>query len=357
VHLQFWHFWSEPLQKAALQKLIDAFHRQHPSIKIDCTELQWSEGRTKLILAFSQSQSPDIIHFGLEWAPELIGANLLHQLPKNSISDSALPALQSALKDSTGAIWAYPWTVNTRVFMYSAGLAQDSIKEWQDLLKLKNLQWGVNSTEPHNVLKKALPVLWGYGSQIFRSLPLWQSYDSNAVIGLDIYVQLADKGRIEQSRILDDLFLSQRINAWISGQWLLSALDTAKHRIAPRMPGSTGFSILSGDCIGISRNSAFADSAIVFLTYLCSAQNTSLFCNSLPDAGFPASIQSALPAHPLKKSFFLQTRNSVPLPSVPYFLDAEQIAEEEIMQAVYKKKTPAQAIASARNRTRLLENK
>ncbi|MFM8437907.1 MAG: hypothetical protein ACKOAX_05485, partial [Candidatus Kapaibacterium sp.] len=51
-----------------------------------------------------------------------------------------------------------------------------------------------------------------------------------------------------------------------------------------------------------------------------------------------------------RQAFLVATMHAVTLPSFQRFLDAESIMEEEIMEAVFERKTPRQALEDARLR-------
>ena len=67
--ITLWHFWSEPRQKQALTALINQFEKLHPTIHVELTDLQWSDGKTKLLLGFNAHTAPDVVHLGFEWMP------------------------------------------------------------------------------------------------------------------------------------------------------------------------------------------------------------------------------------------------------------------------------------------------
>lgn len=381
--ITLWHFWSEPQQKATLQVQISEFEKLYPNLKVELTELQWSDGKTKLMLGFNAQSAPDVVQLGFEWMPEFINSNVLSSLSDSLTKDSAnyfSPSLQSLI--SKHKLYALPWTINTRAMLLFKQTSSNNAIEgkpynwkltWDDLRELKNRNqlpyfWGINSSEPHNVLKKALPIIWSAGSKLFTSTPLSDSFDSSSVSGLEFYLELSKGGIQQQSRILDDMFLQNKIEAWISGQWIL---DKAKQhykessfRVLSQIPtkseSTIGYSILGGDCLAVSRQSKHRKSAELLIQFLTNFKQSSKFCDKISDAGFPASkdIFNATYCNNFdfnRWAFLKQIQNSRPLPSSPIFLDAERILEEEIMNAVYLKKSAKDALQSARMRIKSLE--
>jgi len=50
--LKFWHFWSEPSQRKAIQQLVKKFEEKY-DCDVQLTELSWNDGKTKLLAAFN----------------------------------------------------------------------------------------------------------------------------------------------------------------------------------------------------------------------------------------------------------------------------------------------------------------
>lgn len=362
-----WHFWSEPAQKQALTERIRAFEQANPDVSVQMVELQWSDGKAKLQLAFSADTPPDVVHLGFEWLQEYARAGVLAPL-----GDSMLhfPPADAALRYNE-KLYGSAWTINTRAFLVQNHIvSNDSLQSWEDFsarvrLSYHSNRFGVNSAEPHNVLKKALPVIWSSGSKLFQSIPLSDSFDSTAVMGLQRYVEMSKGGMIEQSRRLDEKFLAGDIGAWMTGQWIISSArgvhaDT-NFTVLGRVPGSSGASILGGDALAIAARSPHRLAAERLVRFLTDYEQSRALCVAIPDAGFPANTRSfddtTFTTDRLKRGFLQQVRTSIVLPPTPIFLDAEAVLEDEIMQSVYGAKSPAQAVYSARQRIKDLESK
>ena len=384
--IKFWHFWSEPRQKAVLQEQIAEFERLNPTIHVELTELQWSDGKTKLMLGFNANTAPDVVHLGFEWMPEFINSGVLAPLSDSLTRDTAdyfSPALQALVDHQK--LYALPWTMNTRAMLISKksipsidfflGLEDREKLTWDDLSEMKkhcNVSnfWGINASEPHNVLKKTLPVIWSAGSTLFAIVPLSKSFDTAAVEGLEFYLEMCEGGIQEQSRKLDEMFLQDKVAVWITGQWILDrAKDLNKDssfvvidEIPTKNHETIGYNILGGDCLALSSQSRQPKAAELLIQFLTTSKQAMTFCKKVSDAGFPAAKKIFNPEFKENldenyENFFWQVQNSRPLPSSPIFLDAERILEEEIMNAVYKKKTAREALASAQKRIEELELK
>lgn len=381
--ISFWHFWSEPAQKQALYKLIDEFEKEHPDIDINPVELQWSDGKSKLQLAFAGGAAPDVAHIGLEWVHQFAEAGVLRSLDSSLFRDTPHALLPSVRQE--GEYVALPWVMNTRaLFLHKAileHLRSIDIPPFErpadfysfcsyyarDVLHMEGI--GINAYEPHNVSKKVLPLLWAEGSSLFTTLPFSSSFDSAATEGLAAYCRLAQEGgTIESSRALDERMRRGEIGLWISGMWMLgdssvnaqyAVLSTFHANYNYLHSNSAGRSILSGDCYTISSHCSYPAEATLFLAWLSKYSTEYRFCMEVPDAGIPAHLQAKndtrLAFTHNRSAFIQQIFISRVLPAPSYYLDAEQVLENEVMEAVYGKKSPADAMNSARQRIQRLE--
>lgn len=375
--LRLWHFWSEPAQRAVLQQQITDFQRKHPFVVVELTELQWSDGKAKLQLAFNSGNPPDVVHIGMEWIPQFAAAGVLGRLSDDN-ADRFLPGARSGgiFGDSTVAL---PWVVNTRALMMQTVLHEaragktmlDVIRSYHDPGRGR-YGFGIASNEPHNVMKRVLPFMIAGGSKAFLSRPYWSTLDDSAVVALERYVSFCDYGINESSRNLDERFVRGDIGVWVSGAWILaSAARTGRSASFTVLDGTFPLedvttahhgSILSGDYLAVSNASEHRHEATLLIDYLTSDNTALAFCEAIPDAGVPAGRQAL---DTMRER--LQDANAIAFcdaieqaPSIEqsiHFLDAERIFEEEVMMAIYRKKTARQAVTDARDRIKAVETR
>ncbi|MBL7999535.1 MAG: extracellular solute-binding protein [Candidatus Kapabacteria bacterium] len=375
--IRLWHFWSEPAQEKALQSIIRDFEKEFPAYHVEQTPLQWSDGKTKLMMAYASQSEPDVVHLGLEWVDEFARKGVLDSVT------SLLPATyhSEVLKavQQNGTAYAVPFTMNTRALFVRKDILpiKDYQGRWQDVLVSTAAQQGagINAYEPHNVFKKCVPFLWSYGSHIFTSVPYSQTFDEAAVRGVERYCSIAKQGIIEPSRSLDARMKTGTATLWMSGMWNLGDSSINRTYIVfgglptdGNMPDTITQrtkSILSADCYAINRSTTSRTGARLLISFLARASVQRTFCIAIPDAGFPVHSVSLEDAERDKELyrrtintyfFFLQTMNSISIPASQHFDDVERIFEEEIMNAVYGKSSAASAIESARMRIRTIEN-
>jgi len=360
--IQFLHFWTEPAQQKIIDSLIQKFEKTYPTIHVEQIPVQWSEGRTKLLLAHSSQTPPDITHIGIEWAQEFIDAKIFD--PVKTGIDFPIQCKEHIM-GSDGRSYCIPWTMNTRSLIAVNTAVEIDSDELSIEQLLNNLDsgyvFGLNATEPHNVTKKYLPIIWAGGSTLFTKLPFSMTCDEELPRALSMLKRILKHARIEKSRILDEQLVQGKIQYAITGQWILPQLSNVRHRVIPRIPGGKGESILSGDCLGIAQRSKYKKEALLFAEYLTDYEHVKVMCMQLSDIGIPANNRSWSDVDFRRTSdianFTEQTQHSRILPSPSYYLDAEQMLEEHIMSFVYGK-TDAEACAKSLKKALIeLENK
>ncbi|NQW29529.1 MAG: extracellular solute-binding protein [Ignavibacteria bacterium] len=325
TEISFWHFWSEPSQKKALQNLLDSFQLQNPNIVVSLTELSWADGKAKLQLAFNSGTAPNVIHLGLDWMSEFERDSVLQILP---------PSLQTPLIVSgKGALW----TVNSRAWL-------------QNLAASSKFEWGLCSSDAHNVIKRVLPLIWMNGAKDFyRTIPLSATFDSSLVNTLwNIRRNVVPNALIETSKNLDEYLIRGEVKNLYSGTWMI---DIAKTRDINSIKVIPSFSILNGDVLCITSASANPKASEKLVAYLTKPQNALSFCNSVSDAGFPYTYTAtptspptsthtstptttnsqSFPNNDLQQGFANTVRTAKPLPSHLSVPATERVVEDMIV--------------------------
>ncbi len=334
--------------------------------------------------AFSSGTAPDIVHIGLEWVSQFAKDGVLEAL-EDSLTKDLSPALLPSVQRQAST-YALPWVMNCRALFVRRDLLQSGDSTWIDLQRIVNLgmqqnpplPFAIPSYEPHNVVKKVLPFLWSGGSTLLQASPVDQSVNNATIEALQFYTDITQKGLSGTSRNLDEKLHFGSLSCSVSGMWNLA--DSSVNELYAVMPRfmthsvqesapSAGKSILSADCYAINAASKNKSAAKMVLSDLARGHATR-FCNKIPDAGFSARsselnseetrLLSELKKHDSKAlrnrlAFLRQTRNSIPLVSPEYYLEAERIIEEELTQSVYAHTTAKQAVASMRERIRKLQ--
>jgi multiple sugar transport system substrate-binding protein len=373
--LRFAHFWSEPAQRAAMDSLLAGFHREHPEIPVEVTELSWADGKTKLMAGFNSETAPDVLELGSDWVAQFSSSGVL--MPLDS-EDSIMPrfmnsphyALPSGMWNSH--YFAVPWLLDTRVIFVNDDLLKSSswashgsyetdAWDWQTMQSVATAMGqhgiGVNGPDQHRLYKKFLPYVWSNGGDLFDSLGHPTMNSAQNIEALRFYVNQLNYGTMETQKNLDDAFIRGTLGVWFSGSWLLPRLAKAPfHWHTELFPGNDehlGESFAGGEYLAVNAKSAMKREAALFLEYITRPDNELAFARKVNE--YPADVRSQSDTFYLHRRegsvFTAQLAHARMTPVIPQWLDVEAIIEDEVSKALYKTETPEQAMANMQRRT------
>lgn len=376
--LRFWHFWSEPGQKAVMDSVIDGFKKENPDILVETSEMSWGDGKTKLMINFNAETAPDVIEFGSDWIAEFSASGVLEDLISEPLLQSRFNVTPEYAREPgiwKGKYFALPWFVDTRVLFINADLAvaADSdymdaagLQSWGQMFSLgKRIQdrgigkgIGVNGSDAHRLYKKILPQFWSNGGDIFdaNSNPTFGSKEN--IEALTFYVKQLDAGVLETQKNLDDLFKRGKLGILYSGAWLLKPLAKSEFKWYcspfPGNNGHPGVSFAGGEYLSVNSHSKMKVQAKKLIAFLSRADNELRLSKAFNI--FPATSTLQQDSFYLKRNqggvFIEQLAKARMTPNHPKWLEIEAILEDEVAQALYKKKTAADAMMSADTRVR-----
>jgi hypothetical protein len=304
--LAMWHFWSEPAQRSIIDSLINEFERYHSGIDVQLTEVQWSDGKAKLMAAFNAGVAPDVIHLGLDWFTDFDANGVFAALPDSLATDGR----------------ASRWVVNSRALVTNDAATTSAV--------------GFCATDAHNVVKRMLPLIWQYGAPSFyTSLPIQASMNDTLVDALwSMRSTLGNQAFIDRSRQLDERLLGGQIRSVYTGSWIA---DMAKARSIHALRVTPTRSILNADVLAISARSAARRDAEMLIGFLTSYEQARRLCVAVSDAGFPADLvraaaDTAFTMDALRFGFLQTAQMSVTLPAGPAMLAVEPVIEDMIVR-------------------------
>lgn len=374
--ITFWHFQSEPGQKKALMERIKAFEEENPTIKVELQDLNWNDGKTKLLAAFNSRTAPDVLELGSDWVAQFSSAGVLADQSKIGGDEITRFAAEVASPGKwQDGIYAWPWTTDTRVLFFnkallaSAGVdTTQSVAVWDDVLnnceKVRVVNngiygFGANGSDRHRLYKKILPFFWSNGGEVLdaQGKPVVNSPEN--VAALEMYLALSRSGFIESQKALDQLFLAGKLAYWISGPWLVDRIkkDNPDLRYGvtelPGFAGKKGVSFAGGEYLAINGESERKEEAKKLITFLTSAKQALEFAKALPGGTTPADLSMAndpfLQSNE-RKVFTSQLRSARMTPVHPKWLDIEAIIEDEVSAALLGNKTAKEALDEAQTK-------
>ena len=380
VVLDFWQFWTDPQVKPTLMEIIADFEKENPNLKITLTDLTWSEGHDKIVVAFASGTTPDVLELGSDWVPEFSSQDVLLDVTGEAekIQNDFLMWEPVTYQSK---IYGFPWVLDTRVLFYNKDLMRKVGLDpetppvtWDQLLsdckKVNQLKpeaygFGANSAERHRLYKKFLPFFWGNGGKILSDdqssgSKFGKSSEINSPAGkqaLEFYKELTEQGTIDNQRMLDEGFKQGKIGFLFSGGWLLNDIQKNLPNLnfgvclIPRPEKGNFSSFAGGEFLVISKRCKNPEAAKKFIQYLIKKENSLKLCKSIGSA-IPSAKGSELdPYYQNNKSLLVfqeQLRYSQTSPAVPQWVYIEEIIEKAVEQVMYDKKTPSQALDEAK---------
>ncbi len=381
--IRFSHFWTEPGQRAVLDSVLADFHKENPDINVEVMDLSWADGKTKLMINFNARTAPDVLELGSDWIAQFSSSNVLEDLTTIS---SLKPRFQNAPDYANepgiwkGHYYAVPWLVDTRVLFINNDLLvqatdsdyrdTDPLRSWEGMYRLgeavekkgMNKGIGVNGSDVHRLYKKILPQIWSNGGDIFDTNGTPAFARKENIEALAFYVKQLDAGVLETQKNLDDLFKRGKLAILYSGSWLFDPLKKADFSwyCAP-FPGNNGhpgISFAGGEYIAVSGSSPMKAQAEKLVEFITRPDNELRLAKAFNI--FPADKKLQQDSFYFNRNqgnvFTEQLSHSRMTPVHPKWLEIEAILEDETAQALYKKRTPEEAMKSCDARVKDLLN-
>jgi len=261
------------------------------------------------------------------------------------------------------------YVLGTRALFVNSALVPDTIQSWDDLLtavkkahRPSEDRYGFGNTkrEPHQLYKKILPFFWSNGGDIFDSTGNVIVNSPQNIHALEFYLDLGQYGLLESQKILDDRFTDGKLGVVMSGGWLIRKIEMQNPKLEYRimlMPSPVrnlpGVSFYGGEYLAISKTCTRPDAALKWIQFLLDRRNAQKL-SSLTKVTLPAAIDSSVRPHDHDDRMVAvmaeQLAHSRSSPLHPKWTDIERILEDEVEQALYGKKTAADALQTAHDR-------
>jgi multiple sugar transport system substrate-binding protein len=383
VTLEWWQFWTDPAIRPTIEQIVVDYEKANPGVKINLTDLTWSNGHEKIVIAFSSGTAPDIVELGSDWVPEFSSTGQLADITSDVIKDtSQFYGWPPGIYDSK--IYAFPWILGTRVLyinrtlMKQAGFDENYAPgNWEQMKALcykidslgKDIHgFGSNAAEKHTLYKKFLPFAWAAGGRVISRDGKYATVSSNKFYdALKFYKDLNDScSLIDTQRRLEDAFLEGKVGVIISGDWLLKRIRNENSNIdfiTTLIPGPTypGRSFVGGEYLAVSAKSVNKNEAVKFIKYLTNAQNELLFCQQNFSAN-PANKETAkdkfFSDDPNLQVFIKQMNLSPFPPADTRWVAIEDIIETTLENVLFNNTPVAESLYEARRKIQeIIDNK
>jgi multiple sugar transport system substrate-binding protein len=376
VTLSWWQFWTDPEVKPIIIELIERFEKENPNIKVELTDLTWSDGHEKIVVAFGSGTAPDVLELGSDWVPEFSYQDILLDVTSEAerIKKEFLMWEPATIGEK---VFGFPWILDTRVLFYNkdlmkrASLDPDSPPTtWEELLqcckavnelKPEAYGFGANSAERHRLYKKFLPFFWANGGRILSDDQTESGVNSSeGVQALEFYMKLTQNGMIDTQAMLDEAFKHNKIGFLISGGWLLNDLRNNYPNLnfgiclmpKPETEQGTPASFAGGEFLVINRKSENPQEALELIKFMIRKDNCLKVCQAI-GSGFPSARDAELDPYyrnnPDLSIFQEQLEYAFSPPPHPKWVYIEETIEKAVEQVMYDKRSPQDALDEAKS--------
>jgi len=382
VTINWWHFWTDSEIKPVIEAMVDEFEASHPDIDVKLTDLTWSNGHEKIVIALASGTGPDVLELGSDWIAQFAESGHLADVSDHVVADSAERQGWS-LTTYNGQIYAQPWFLGTRVLFANRTLltkagydetfvpvSQEQFREAVyriDSLGKDIYGWGSNTAEKHRLYKKFLPFFWSAGAQVFSDDgQLCVLSSMQAIEALRFYKELHDScGYVANQRGIEDAFLAGKIGFILSGDWLLKRIEKENRDIdlvSTLFPGEQfpGQSFLGGEFLAVNAASDASQAALEFIDFITSPENQVRFCKANRSANPSSKKAQEDPyfANNVHLQTFIKQISMAQHPPVHAdWVSIEEIIEEALEDALFGSGLVAEPLRIARGKIARLNSK
>ena len=369
----FWQFWPADV----VTPLLQAYEKEHPGVRVRMEQLTWDSGQEKITAAVAAGNPPDLCELGSTWMPRMLASGSLADWSAG-VADLRAGLHGWELCSIGDAVYGLPWVLGTRALFYNktlfarAGLDSTKAPEtWDELARaaaaIERLGggvhgYGVQAGDRYKLFKKFMPYAWGNGGDVLTADLDSCVFDSPANReALTFYLSLRKNGMLERQDALDQAFKQGTLGLQISGGWLFKQIPTdapaLRYGVAlvpkPGADRGTHASFAGGEVL-VSFNAAkHKQAALELARFLARPENMLALAQSaksVEPAAVGADTLAYFRAHPEEQVMVRQFESARFTPNHPAWGDMEAAIEDEVEQALYDRKTAAQAIADAHAR-------
>lgn len=366
----FWQSW--PLE--VVTPMVADFERAHPGVKVRVERISRECGEERILAALAAGTAPDLCEIGSAWMPGLLAGRRLADWSAG-VADLR-PGLRGWELCSVGeVICGVPWVLETRALFYNKALFArarlDSTRPpgtWDELRRaaaaIQRLGhgvhgYGVQAAERQVLAKKVLPFLSANGGSILSGDLRRAVFDSAAnVQALEFFLNLRRVGTMGQQDALDREFREGRLGFDLSGAWMFERLASEApglcYGVAP-VPGpeagrDTTASWAGGEVLVSFNDSKQKQLALELARFLVEPGNAlriAAAAKSVQPATAGADTSEYYRARPQEAAMVRQLERARFAPNHPAWGRMEAAIEDEVEQALYDRKSAAQAVKDA----------
>lgn len=367
----FWQFWPMDV----ITPLVERFEQENPGLEVRVEQLTWEGGKDKITAAVAAGNPPDLCELGSTYMPRFLASGSLADWSAG-VADLR-PLLRGWDLCRIGeAVYGLPWELGTRALFYNKTLlARAGIdtargpETWEELRRAAERVhalgggvhgYGVSANDRQKLFKKFMPFAWGNGGEILSPDLDSARFDSPANReALEFYLSLRRVGMLGMQNDLDKEFKEGRLGLQISGAWLCKQIPAEfpalRYGVAlvPRPPGGVHASFAGGEVLVSFNASRRKEHALRLARFLVRPDNSLALARavlSVQPSFVGADSAAFYRERPDLATMIRQFETARYTPNHPEWDAMEAAIEDEVEQALYDRKSAAQAVRDAHAR-------
>jgi len=254
IHLTLWQGVNPPPNRDVLQKLVDRFNQEHPTIQVESLYVGQSDQQTpKVLAAIVGNAAPDLLWFAPMFTGQLVELEAVRPLEdwltNSGLKEQISPALLESMTWEDH-IWSIPFGTNNVGLFYRPSLFQAAgIRQvpqtWEELRTVAK-QLTNEATGQHGMVLPLgkgewtvftwLPFMWSGGGELTEANPADASapprvtlQNQGAIAALHFWQDLMADGSVvfsapERGYEVDG-FLAGKVAMQLTGPWTLGQLQ------------------------------------------------------------------------------------------------------------------------------------
>jgi multiple sugar transport system substrate-binding protein len=369
----FWQFFPAEV----VTPILERFEQEHPGIQVRMEQLTWQSGREKITAAIASGNVPDLCELGSTWMPAMLESGQLADWSAG-VADIRSQLRGWELCSIGDAVYGIPWMMGTRALFYNkalfarAGLDSTRPPEtWEELREAAAAihklgggvsGYGVQAGERYVLFKKFMPYAWGNGGRILSDDHRAAIFDSpQNRQALEFYLGLRQVGRVERQDVLDRAFKEGKLGLQISGAWLVKSIprDAPELRYGvalvprPELERGTHASFAGGEVLVSFQQAKHRQAALELARFLVRPENALALAEqtkSVQPAVIGIDTAAYYRQNPNEALMIQQFETAVFTPTHPQWDLMEETIEDHVEEALFDRKTAAEAIAAAQQR-------
>ncbi len=356
-------FWAMGAEGEYVQKLVPAFEKLNPGIKVNVQMVPWTAAQEKLITAFASNNLPDAFQLGNTWIPQFSAIGAIAKL------DGLIETSKIVIKENyfdgiwetnvlNGYVYGVPWYIDTRLLYYRSDILkkvgyETPPKTWDELFDVSKKIKALFGKEekypiylPTNEFAPFVILGLQNNASILKDNDSYGNFSQKEFVdafkyAMSFYTHNLTPLGISQVTNIYQAFRDEYIVMYISGPWNIKEFqkwmsgELADSWSTAPLPSPNnnypGVSLAGGASLVVSKNSPHKKAAWKFIEYLSEKETQLEFYNLSSDLPAIKSVwdEPLFKENKYMQAFYQQFQHVVPTPKVPEW---EQIAFSKIQQ-------------------------